>query len=82
MLMHRVRFNALAVFVTSVTNPPQLEFKWSVVVSVGGCCWRQESDPGDRSGSTSSISVAEILWHFREKMVNCYFENFLEFSSP
>lgn len=64
MLMHRVRFNAVAVlYHTSATNPSQLEFKWSVGVSVGACCWHQESDPGHRSGSTSSISVAEILWH-------------------
>lgn len=63
MLMHRVRFNALAVlYHTSVTNPPWL--KWSVGVSVVACCWHQESDPGDRSGPTSSISFAKILWHF------------------
>lgn len=68
MLLHRVRFTALAVlYHTSVTNPPQPELKWAVGASAGACCWHQESDPGDRFSSTSSISVAEILWHFRGK---------------
>lgn len=79
--MHRVRFNAEALLHhTSVPNPPQL--KWSAGISVGACCWHQESDPGHRSGSASSISVAEILWHFRETMVNFYFEKLFGVLKP
>jgi len=73
MVIDRVRFSALvALHHSSDTNPPWLEFHWSVVgISVGMCSWHQKSDPGSKSGPTSSISFAKILWHFTETKVGC-----------
>lgn len=84
MIIHRVRFSALAaLYHSSDTNPPWLEFSWSVVgVSVGVCCWHHKSDPGDKSGPISSTSFAKVLWHFTETMVNCCFEKLFGVFKP
>lgn len=84
MVIHRGKFIALAAFYhSSYTNPPWLEFKCvQVDVAVVVCCWHHKSDPGDKSGPTSSISFTKILWHFAETMVSCCFEKLFEAFKP